>query len=206
MTPDLTLRFDGVRCIHSRSCVLAQPGVYLANVVGPWLHPEVTSVEAVVSTAHACPSGAITYERRDGAPDEAAPAVNVLRVRENGPLAVHADMQLEGHGAQFRATLCRCGKSSNKPFCDNTHQTSGFVATGEPATIPSEPLDERAGELSIEPLTHGPLQVAGSLEICAGTGRTVQRLQTCRLCRCGGSSTKPFCDGSHLHNGFRSDS
>jgi CDGSH-type Zn-finger protein/uncharacterized Fe-S cluster protein YjdI len=206
VTDDITLRFDAKRCIHSRHCVLSEPGVYLANVVGPWLHPEVTSVEAVVRTAHACPSGAITYERHDGGPTEAPSPVNVLRTRENGPYGVRADVQLEGHGPLDRATLCRCGKSKNKPFCDNTHRDVGFVATGEPATIESAPLGDRGGELTIDPLTHGPLQVTGNLEICAGTGRTVNRVQSCRLCRCGGSATKPFCDNTHVRIGFRSDS
>ena len=205
VTDDMTLRFDGERCIHERRCVLAEPGVYLANVVGEWLHPEITAVEAVVRTAHACPSGAITYERHDGGPAEGPPAVNVLRTRENGPYGVRAEVELEGHGSLLRATLCRCGKSKNKPFCDNSHRDDGFLATGEPLTIESEPLKERAGVLSIDPLTNGPLQVSGNLEICAGTGRTVTRVQNCRLCRCGGSSTKPFCDNTHLRNGFRSD-
>lgn len=205
VTEDITLRFDTKRCIHSRRCVLGEPGVYLANVVGPWLHPESTSVEAVVRTAHACPSGAITYQRRDGVPDEAAPEVNVLRIRENGPYGVRADVELGGHGRLLRATLCRCGASKNKPFCDSSHKTVGFVATGEPATLESEPLAERGGELEVEPLANGPLQVTGNLEICAGTGRTVQRVESCRLCRCGGSATKPFCDGTHQRNGFRTD-
>ena len=37
--------------------------------------------------AHNCPSGAITYERHDEGPNEAPPAVNVVRVRENEDLA-----------------------------------------------------------------------------------------------------------------------
>jgi CDGSH-type Zn-finger protein len=104
-----------------------------------------------------------------------------------------------------RATLCRCGRSRNKPFCDNSHRDAGFSATGEPATVPSEPLEARAGRLRITPTKDGPLAVRGSLELCSGTGRTVQRLRSARLCRCGGSSTKPFCDGTHERIGFRSE-
>ena len=37
-----------------------------------------------------------------------------------------------------------------------------------------------------------------------GTGRVVARMQTTRLCRCGGSANKPFCDGTHARIGFRS--
>jgi CDGSH-type Zn-finger protein/uncharacterized Fe-S cluster protein YjdI len=203
-TPQITLKFDAARCIHSRHCVLGAPGVFLANVKGPWLHPETVSVERCAEIAHDCPSGAITYQRHDGGPQEAAPAVNVLRVRENGPYAVHARIEIAGVGSMFRATLCRCGKSANKPFCDNSHRAAGFTATGEPATQASEPLEARGGALAITPLVDGPLQVMGPLEICSGTGRTVTRCESVRLCRCGGSATKPFCDGTHARIGFRS--
>ena len=204
-TKDITLRFDGRRCIHSRHCVLGAPGVFLANVTGPWLHPEQVTVEECVAIAHACPSGAITYERHDGGTQEAPPAVNVLRVRENGPYAIHAALDFAGVGTSLRATLCRCGKSANKPFCDNSHREIGFIATGEPATIELDPLETRDGILHIMPLVDGPLQVTGSLEICSGTGRTVSRTENARLCRCGGSGSKPFCDGTHARIGFRSE-
>ncbi|MBP7289524.1 MAG: CDGSH iron-sulfur domain-containing protein [Nannocystaceae bacterium] len=49
----------------------------------------------------------------------------------------------------------------------------------------------------------GPLEIAGPVEICAGTGRTIARVESARLCRCGGSANKPFCDGTHARIGFR---
>ncbi len=204
-TKEITLRFDSGRCIHSRHCVLGAPKVFLANVEGPWLHPEQVAVETCVAIAHACPSGAISYQRHDGGAQEAPPAVNVLRIRENGPYAIHAAIDLAAHGPTLRATLCRCGKSRNKPFCDNSHREAGFVATGEPATTGSDPLEIRDGTLRIMPVTDGPLQLAGSLEICSGTGRTVSRTENVRLCRCGGSGSKPLCDGSHARIAFRSE-
>jgi CDGSH-type Zn-finger protein/uncharacterized Fe-S cluster protein YjdI len=202
---DITIRFNTQRCIHSRHCVLDAPQVFPANTPGRWLHPDAASVEQIVSVAHTCPSGAITYERGDGGPQEQAPAVNVLRVRENGPYALHADMDIEEQGGTYRATLCRCGQSKRKPFCDNSHRGANFSASGEPATIDSDPINERGGRLKISPTTNGPLQLNGSIEICSGTGRTVFRTESARLCRCGASGSKPFCDGSHLTVGFRSD-
>jgi CDGSH-type Zn-finger protein/uncharacterized Fe-S cluster protein YjdI len=199
------LRFETKRCIHARHCVLGAPDVFLANVKGPWLHPDAIAVEELVAVAHNCPSGAITYQRSDGGPQEHDPAVNVIRIRENGPYAVHAQIALEGHDRLFRATLCRCGGSKNKPFCDGSHIALKFIASGEPATQPSPPLAQRNGPLAITPLTNGPLGIAGNVEICAGTGRTVARVQEARLCRCGGSANKPFCDGTHLRIGFKSD-
>jgi CDGSH-type Zn-finger protein/uncharacterized Fe-S cluster protein YjdI len=203
-TDEITLRFDGRRCVHSRHCVLEAPTVFLANTPGTWIHPESTTVEHCVQVAHNCPSGAITYERHDGGPQESAPPVNVVRVRENGPYAVHASIELPS-GSEFRATLCRCGKSKRKPYCDGSHAAAGFAATGEPATRPSDPLAERGGTLAITPIPNGPLKLSGNVEICSGTGRTVSRTQSARLCRCGASGTKPFCDGSHARIGFRSD-
>jgi CDGSH-type Zn-finger protein len=62
----------------------------------------------------------------------------------------------------------------------------------------------RDGVLSISPQTNGPLQVRGNLEIVSGTGRVVARVMAAKLCRCGGSASKPFCDGTHMKIGFRS--
>jgi CDGSH-type Zn-finger protein/uncharacterized Fe-S cluster protein YjdI len=199
----LVLRFEARRCIHARHCVLGAPRVFLANVQGPWLYPDEMPVESLVHIARSCPSGAITYQRFDGGADEPVPEVNELRLRENGPYAVRADTDLAGHGRMLRATLCRCGASNNKPFCDGSHNAARFVATGEPATRESTPLARRGGRLDIRPEPDGPLVLTGSLEVCAGTGRTVDRVTSARLCRCGGSSTKPFCDGTHAKIGFR---
>jgi CDGSH-type Zn-finger protein len=183
--------------------VLEAPKVFRANTPGQWIHPEAASVDHLVRVAQNCPSGAISYQRHDDGGQERAPDVNVVRVRENGPYAVAADVSMDG-AAISRATLCRCGQSKNKPYCDNSHIKAGFAATGEPATIPSDPLEFRGGTLSVEPLPDGPLQLLGNVEICAGTGRTITRAQNARLCRCGASSTKPFCDGTHARIGFKS--
>lgn len=199
----LELRFDGQRCIHARHCVLEAPQVFAANTPGVWIHPERSTVEHGVRVAQQCPSGAITYVRHDGGPQEQPPPVNLLRIRENGPYALHADIRLAG-AESHRATLCRCGQSSHKPYCDGSHAGAAFVATGEPATRESEPLAQRDGPLDVHPVPDGPLQVRGNLEICSGTGRTVHRVASARLCRCGASGNKPFCDGSHARIGFRS--
>lgn len=202
---NLSILFEAKRCIHARFCVTGLPAVFKANVEGPWIDPDATTTELLVGVAHACPSGAIRYERHDGGAAEAAPEVNMLRIRENGPYAVHAEIALASHGSMHRVTLCRCGASKNKPFCDGSHNDVVFSATGEPATRPSEPLVVRGGVLEIAPQTNGPLLFRGPVEICAGTGRTVDRMTSARLCRCGGSRNKPFCDNSHIEVGFKAD-
>ncbi|HEX4676313.1 MAG TPA: ferritin-like domain-containing protein [Steroidobacteraceae bacterium] len=200
----MELSFETKRCIHARFCVTGAPNVFLANVKGPWIHPDAMEVERVVEVAHACPSGAITYHRLDGVHDEPAPPVNLAGVREAGPYAFRGQLQIDGEAVGFRATLCRCGASKNKPFCDGSHHDVGFSATGEPPSGKTDMLPVRDGVLAIEPEINGPLAVRGNLEITSGTGRVVARVMTARLCRCGGSATKPFCDGTHAKIGFKS--
>jgi CDGSH-type Zn-finger protein/uncharacterized Fe-S cluster protein YjdI len=199
------LRFEGKKCIHSRNCVLGRPDVFVPNVEGEWIHPDSATPDQLIALAQSCPSGAITVERLDGGPQEAPPIVNLARVRENGPIAVHAELILDGQPAGTRATLCRCGASQNKPYCDGSHAAAGFQATGEPPTIASEPLASRAGALVITSLKNGPLMAAGNLEVVSGTGRTTQRTTKAFLCRCGQSANKPYCDGTHSKVGFKSE-
>jgi Dyp-type peroxidase family len=192
---------EGGLCIHSRNCVLSRPDVFVPNVEGAWLHPELATAEEIVQVAENCPSGAIRYERKDGGAAEKPPMRNVVRVRENGPLAIHGDFTLAG-APVIRATLCRCGKSNKKPYCDGSHK-AGFVATGEPATVAEPPPGAMPRKVAIQPVADGPLAFHGAVELVSGTGRTISQADGPTLCRCGQSANKPFCDGSHARAGFR---
>jgi uncharacterized Fe-S cluster protein YjdI/CDGSH-type Zn-finger protein len=154
----LDVMFDSLRCIHSRMCGLGRPDVFVLNAKGPWIYPDNATPEAIIEIAHACPSGAISYRRKDGGTDEQPPIVNLIRIRENGPYAFHGELNIAGDPNCFRATLCRCGASRNKPYCDGSHSKAGFVASGEPDTRNSEPLARRDGVLTVTPVPDGPLR------------------------------------------------
>jgi CDGSH-type Zn-finger protein/uncharacterized Fe-S cluster protein YjdI len=201
----IDVSFDGKLCIHARECVTGLPGVFEANAPGDWIHPDAASVEQIVQVAHSCPSGAIGYDRKDGGPQEPAPEVNRVKIQQNGPLAFRADLVIDGEPAGYRATLCRCGASKNKPYCDGSHSEAGFHATGEPASEELPTLEDRGGPLRINQAANGPLLVQGPLEIMAGTGRAVNRTTNTALCRCGASKNKPYCDGSHTGIGFTTE-
>ena len=57
-------------------------------------------------------------------------------VRNNGPLRVEGEgivlLDQEGHSfglaGRTVVSLCRCGESSNKPFCDGSHGKTGFAS------------------------------------------------------------------------------
>ena len=93
----VTITFDGHRCIHARRCVTGEPHVFRANVEGPWIDADAADPEALLHVAQNCPSGAIHVMRKDGGPNEHPPVANIVIVRENGPLAFHADLSIDGH-------------------------------------------------------------------------------------------------------------
>lgn len=197
------IRFDGARCIHARNCVLGLPEVFKANVEGAWIDPDAATPEDLVAIASRCPSGAIAVERLDGGAGERPSGRNVIAVLENGPLTARGALKLGGH-TELRATLCRCGASKNKPYCDASHVAVGFAATGELPAPGSLPAWGPAGDLEITPVPNGPLKLVGGHEITSGTGRAAKRGETAFLCRCGGSKNKPYCDGTHRAIGFDS--
>lgn len=193
--------WEGKLCIHARYCMTGSPAVFTPDI--KW-HPDKDSVDNLAHVIRKCPSGALKYLRKDGGPQEPAPAVNLLRTGENGPLTVNADMEIVGVTNALRATLCRCGHSGNKPFCDGSHIRMSFKATGEPAaTNELEIPVRRHGRLQIRPLTDGPYQVLGPLELCAMSGKPLARTVRTILCRCGQSEAKPFCDSACAATGFK---
>jgi CDGSH-type Zn-finger protein/uncharacterized Fe-S cluster protein YjdI len=201
----ITVVNDGKRCIHSRYCVLGLPDVFRPNVDGPWIEPNAATTEAAIAVITKCPSGALRYRSEGPTPAECVPGVNTIRVMEDGPLVVHAELNVGGDTSSHRATLCRCGKSFNKPYCDRMHVKAAFKATGEPDSGEAETLSVKNGPLTVTPTKNGPLHVTGALEICSASGRTITRTMETWLCRCGHSQNKPFCDGSHEAAGFEAD-
>ncbi len=70
-------------------------------------------------------------------------ANTTVRVLNNGPLRIEGDFSISAHdGAEFglggrtALSLCRCGLSENKPFCDGTHNRQGFESAVEARDLP----------------------------------------------------------------------
>jgi CDGSH-type Zn-finger protein len=52
---------------------------------------------------------------------------------------------------------------------------------------------------------NGPYKVTGPVKLIDAEGNEydlAERGESVALCRCGGSTTKPFCDGTHSRKGF----
>jgi len=129
---DIEVSFDPGLCIHAAECLRRLPGVFNLQQ-RPWIQPGAASAERVAATVERCPSGALKYTRLDGGAPESPDEQPLIRPTRNGPVYVRGAVTLEdGEGGQLahvlRAALCRCGRSANKPFCDNAHRAAGFIA------------------------------------------------------------------------------
>jgi CDGSH-type Zn-finger protein len=117
-------------CAHAGRCTDGLPSVFRLKQE-PWIDPRGSSTKEIVETIGRCPSGALSYtvdgvEHRDR---EGAPAIFVS---PNGPYVVTGGPTLadtpRGDGASLEHfTLCRCGGSKNKPFCDGSHWYNNFT-------------------------------------------------------------------------------
>jgi CDGSH-type Zn-finger protein len=64
-------------------------------------------------------------------------------IRNNGPIRIEGEFTIvDQDGREFdlagrtAITLCRCGQSSKKPFCDSTHKACGFESTVVAIALP----------------------------------------------------------------------
>lgn len=139
-------------------------------------------------------------------------AKGTITVRPNGPYRVEGGVPLEAadgtpYDLKPAYSLCRCGKSANKPYCDKSHAECGFIGTetADPLTATGS-----AGPAMVEEATvirverDGPYLVMGAPTLTYSDGRICETTTSYRLCRCGLSKNKPFCDDSHVEAGFRS--
>lgn len=204
---DIDVRWDERLCIHIGECGQAEGDLFVGGRE-PWCIPDTVTIAEVREIIERCPSGALSYTDKNG-PPERAPATNAAMVVYNGPLYLTGALEIEGVGedmpsARHRVALCRCGASQNKPFCDNSHLAAKFEDCG--AVGEKGPgLTTTGGPLVVKPLPNGPLRLDGNLTIRAATGREAWQGDNAFLCRCGASSNKPFCDGSHRTAGFKAD-
>jgi CDGSH-type Zn-finger protein len=111
-------------CAHAGRCTDGLSSVFRLQQE-PWIDPDAASPEEIINVIRKCPSGALSFsvdnvEQPDHEGDSA------IFVSPNGPYVVSGGPDLlettRAEGASTEHfTLCRCGGSKNKPFCDGTH-------------------------------------------------------------------------------------
>lgn len=146
-TNEVRVTFDPTRCAHSGVCLRTLPAVF---DVGRrrWIDPARASADDVIAAVAKCPSGALQSSMVTAVhPSVSRPPASIatptdgvrlestdpdvpitITVRERDGLLVEGPFKVvDAAGNVLRegvkCTLCRCGHSKTKPFCDSTHDT-----------------------------------------------------------------------------------
>lgn len=115
-------------CAHAGRCTDGLPEVFRLRKE-PFVDAEAAPVQSIEDTIRSCPSGALSYTK-DGELHREFGGEPSAGFAPNGPYVFRggADLEAElGEGATTdHFTLCRCGASTNKPFCSGAHWNVKF--------------------------------------------------------------------------------
>lgn len=123
----VTVTFDGSRCLHAARCVQGLPAVF-DTTRRPWILPDGAPADAVAEVVRRCPSGALRYELHDGEPEQPAMPTRVS-ARAGEPVWLRGELAIDtGDGVvrERRAALCACGASANRPYCDGSGECGAW--------------------------------------------------------------------------------
>lgn len=207
---DIKIKWDLKRCIHAEECVHGLSDVFNPNQK-PWIQPEKRTPEEIADVIERCPTGALHYEIKKGDRSEKPSSKNRLKLQENGPVYFFGDLEVqdaEGNTVlkDTRFAMCRCGGSKNKPACDNSHKKLDWTANvGADTTNLDKTDEENQDKLLIKLMKNGPVLLEGTYTLESSKIGQVTSSKNIALCRCGGSSNKPFCDGTHKKIGFEAE-
>ncbi len=128
---DLTVVWKPDKCIHSENCFRGLPSVFNPKA-RPWVNVDGASDKEIKEAIDRCPSGALSYKLKGDTHDQnEVVEEQIVEVVKGGPLMVYGNIRVKYHdGSQtskHRVTaFCRCGASSNKPYCDGSHKSVEF--------------------------------------------------------------------------------
>jgi CDGSH-type Zn-finger protein len=125
--PTLSLTDAEGMCVHARFCMRAG-GIW--NLIRQSGNHEARDI--AIEEAGNCPSGRlVVWDKKTGKSLEPEYEKSIVVIEypprsEHGPLWVRGGIPVESSDGNVyeirnRVTLCRCGKSCNKPFCDGSH-------------------------------------------------------------------------------------
>jgi len=128
---EITVIWKPESCIHSTICwkkATGLPDVFQPNTK-PWIKLEGGTTEEIIRQVDKCPSGALGYRLKGE--QKGSVSTNVVETLPNGPLLVYGNITVKHAGSEELkeskvTAFCRCGASSNKPYCDGTHVKVNF--------------------------------------------------------------------------------
>ena len=127
---DITVVWKPNTCIHAKHCLKDLIQVFNPKN-RPWVNMEGATTGRIKKQVEACPSGALSYVSNDEGSKEEVRIDSKVEVMPNGPLLVYGTLNVKNSDGTSETknkttAFCRCGSSSNKPYCDGAHIKSEF--------------------------------------------------------------------------------
>lgn len=152
---EITVYWKPSSCIHASACINELPEVFNSRK-RPWVKIEGATTERIIEVVNKCPVDALTWKWNDDKKNKSVGSEHpnhiknrrrsllknddiemnqgaTINLMENGPFVIKGGFFLErenGSRSRFTGTvsLCRCGESKLKPFCDGSHSSIDFKA------------------------------------------------------------------------------
>jgi CDGSH-type Zn-finger protein len=120
----LTIHDNRGVCSHRGVCTENAPKVFRVKKK-PWIEPNAQDAEETTKVIKTCPSGALSFTK-DGKLSKDWDRKPSISIDKDGPYDIIGYIELDdpdGNRPESKEhfTLCRCGHSKNKPFCNGKH-------------------------------------------------------------------------------------
>lgn len=127
---EITIQYNRLLCSKAHECGDRLNQVF-DTTRDPWIDPNQGTVTEIIDVVRACPSGALSHQQNGTPVRHEVAQDSVINIESNGPYNVR-NVSLTGEewctdACENKYSLCRCGASKNKPFCDGSHRASNFV-------------------------------------------------------------------------------
>jgi uncharacterized Fe-S cluster protein YjdI len=143
---EITIVWKPDLCTHVAYCFMELPDVFDPSNL-PWVNPKGAPTDKIIAQVKRCPTGALTYfknadlqeqpvimeteNKETNSENENPPGAVRMKIMPKGPILVtgntiiiHPDGRQEAKTDMF--SLCRCGYSKKKPYCDGSHSGTDF--------------------------------------------------------------------------------
>ncbi len=125
----ITIHDNRTICAHAAECTENLPSVFQQHG-HPWINPDGAEVEKLTEVIKKCPSGALSYSLNENHYKE-KDLPQEISVQKDGPYNIRGKINLNISDDlqppnRELYSLCRCGASKNKPYCDGAHHEIGF--------------------------------------------------------------------------------
>jgi uncharacterized Fe-S cluster protein YjdI/CDGSH-type Zn-finger protein len=126
----ITVRFNPNICAHAAVCIKQLPTVFDIKRQR-WIDVNGDTVENIVALIAKCPSGALTFELPDPIEEETKPTQEPVVITVSNSLKIAGRVRIVDTEGNLiletdKCSLCRCGHSEKKPFCDGAHKLIGW--------------------------------------------------------------------------------